>query len=97
MLEKSIISPPHGRAVIRHPAFSQHPPRVYLSFLNYNRYSKVKNQSGYAITFTYWFLVFILKIPGVYNKDGATRHHNFTLRPIGAYAPVGHFRHFSSL
>jgi hypothetical protein len=33
----------------------------------------------------------MLKIPGVYNKYGAKRHHNFSLRPIGAYAPVGQF------
>jgi len=41
-----------------------------------------------------WF--FMLKIPGNYNNDGAQRHRNFSLRPIGAYAPVGHFRHFSA-
>jgi len=38
--------------------------------------------SGGSILFTdFWF--FMLKIPGVYNKDGAKQRHNFR-----------HFRHF---
>jgi hypothetical protein len=38
----------------------------------------------------------ILPASTTYTKDGAERPHNFSLRPIGAYAPVGHFRHFSA-
>jgi hypothetical protein len=46
---------------------------------------KRKKQGMRLYSFTdFWF--FMLKIPGVYNKDGATRRHNFR-----------HFRHFSSL
>jgi hypothetical protein len=46
---------------------------------------KRKKQGMRLYSFTdFWF--FMLKIPGVYNKDGAKRRHNFR-----------HFRHFSSL